>query len=368
MKKVFSWFLLIAIVLSFAGCEEVTPDNYTIDYYDAASFEKALNDGKDVKGKVVQFYVTEYAPDSFIGINCHAGEHLNFIFEEELDVEAGDTIIAHVTEEASKIFLIGSWKIRCEVFEIIKAQEETQGTTVPTEIQTEPMTEPTEPTTVPTVPTTMPTEPTNPVTEPTKAPNTKIVMTSDATAYVGKSPRDVEKELKELGFVNISWIGNTTTDTTKADGMVSSVTAESKGFVKGDAFDKDTVIVIAYWKVQKPKLEIVFPKTGTKLAKDFDTKGTYTAYYSNVDGVKNTPKLNKWKGITVTDGVAEYLDYLEELGFKVTVTNNSQREPYAGFTLYEIDFTVSKEDFSWTMYLMIQDEDYVEYEFGINLT
>ena len=47
---------------------EISTD-YVLDYSDAASFEEALNDGADVTGKLVQFDVNEYHPDSALGIH-----------------------------------------------------------------------------------------------------------------------------------------------------------------------------------------------------------------------------------------------------------------------------------------------------------
>ncbi len=203
--------------------------------------------------------------------------------------------------------------------------------------------------------------------ETTEPAIVQIAMTADASSYVGKNYKDVESELKNLGFESVQLVENKTTDTTKTNGAVEAVTVASASFNKGDAFEKDAKITIKYWKVEEPKLEIVFPQDGTKLAKDFDSKGSSTAYYINVDGTKNKPVLKKWGKATVTDGVAEYLDYLENLGFTVTIENSSQKEPYSGFTVYETDFKVSKDGFSWTMYLCIQDQDFVEYELDIHL-
>ncbi len=85
-------------------------------FKDAASFESALNDGEMVNGKIVQFDVIEYEPDSALGINCWSGEHLNFISEDELNVKKGDIVVGLITKEPSKTFF--SWKIPYEVIEI----------------------------------------------------------------------------------------------------------------------------------------------------------------------------------------------------------------------------------------------------------
>lgn len=112
---------------------------------------------------------------------------------------------------------------------------------------------------------------------------------------------------------------------------------------------------------------VVLPQSGSKLDKDFDLQGGGTIYYINVDGVSNVPKLKNWNSAVVTDGVSEYLDYLTSLGYSVTVTNKDYREPYSGFNLYETYFTVENSTSSWTMFLSIQDERFVEYELDIKI-
>lgn len=91
-------------------------EEYQIDYADAASFEKALNDGEKVEGKIVQFDVVEYKPDSALGINCWSGDHLNFISEDELDVKKGSIVVGRITKEPTKA--LGSWRIPYEVLSI----------------------------------------------------------------------------------------------------------------------------------------------------------------------------------------------------------------------------------------------------------
>lgn len=143
VKKLLSFLILFALVFLFVACDiEATPSNndissngadanntvsgnntptssdYTITYDDATTFEDALNSGTKVKGKVVKFIVNEYKPDSTWGVNCWAGEHLNFISATELDVAKGDIIIGRITEEPSKSW--GSWKISYEVLKIEK--------------------------------------------------------------------------------------------------------------------------------------------------------------------------------------------------------------------------------------------------------
>lgn len=118
---------------------------------------------------------------------------------------------------------------------------------------------------------------------------------------------------------------------------------------------------------EKKEPSVILPESSTKLGKDFDMKGSSTVYYINVDGTKNKPTLKEWGSAVVTDGVAEYLDYLKDQGCTVTITSYEKRSPYSGFTLYETYFDVKNETISWDMYLCIEDEKYVEYELDINL-
>lgn len=122
MKKFLFPILFTIFLLSLAGCANHAPvanDTnvaYNIDYEDAESFEDALNSGIKVKGKTVKFVVIEYKPEALWGINCWAGEHLNFISETELNVKKGDIITGKIIEEPTEI--VGSWKVPYEVLNI----------------------------------------------------------------------------------------------------------------------------------------------------------------------------------------------------------------------------------------------------------
>lgn len=186
-----------------------------IDYFDAASFENALNDGTDVLGSVVVFDVVSYKPDSAMGIDCWSGEHLNFISEEELDVVPGDIITGKVTEKPSKV--LGSWKIPYVVMSIekndgapvvdrsIAVEETTPGETIETPISN--------------------------------------------LDCEGKDYREIEQLFKDAGFINVSVCGYELeeTDSNRVDGEVISVWAgESDSFEQGENIDKNTEIGIGY--------------------------------------------------------------------------------------------------------------------------
>lgn len=192
-----------------------------------------------------------------------------------------------------------------------------------------------------------------------------LTMTASSASYVGKDANEVKTELENLGFLNVQIKEVETTDRSKKDGAITEIAADSNGFETGAQIKDNVEIIIVCWKVKKP--EVVLPKKGSKLDKDYDSKGSSTVYYINVDGQKNKPTVTKWGKATVTDGVAEYLDYLKELGFTIKITETKNSEPHSGFHLYETKFKVSNSEISWTMYLCIQDEDFVEYELDINL-
>ena len=93
-----------------------------IDYADAESFEYALNHGAQLEGKIVQFVVREYHPDSAIGYNAWAGEHLNFINKEDLKLSDGETVVGKAVSISQKL---GSWSIMYEVVENAAVNEHT---------------------------------------------------------------------------------------------------------------------------------------------------------------------------------------------------------------------------------------------------
>ena len=91
--------------------EMETAEEVPIDYGNAESFEAALNAGENLEGKVVQFVVKEYHPESQLGYDIWAGEHLNFISADDIDVQENDTITAKVGKVSN---LLGSWIINYE--------------------------------------------------------------------------------------------------------------------------------------------------------------------------------------------------------------------------------------------------------------
>ena len=62
-------------------------------------------------GKTVTITVVAYNPDSAFGPDIWAGEHLNFISEDDPGVQEGDVITVRITSVASSL---GSWFLTYE--------------------------------------------------------------------------------------------------------------------------------------------------------------------------------------------------------------------------------------------------------------
>lgn len=101
MKKIIALLLCAILMFMFAACSGSQP--VTPDYPDAASFEAALNAGTDVTGKIVQFTVDEFVPNSAFGYNMQTGEHLNFCSATNPGVSKGDTVTVEVVEVISNL-------------------------------------------------------------------------------------------------------------------------------------------------------------------------------------------------------------------------------------------------------------------------
>lgn len=235
--------MAIAFIFNLAACgeEEKKDGAYTIDYSDAVSFERALNDDVKVKGKIVQFYVEEYEPNSILGVNCHAGEHLNFLFENKLDVEAGDTIVVEVTKEPSKVFLLGSWKIPCKFLEFTNADNEEESDTY-TDNNTDATAN----------------DSPEPTTENKETELKQITVTMSEDELKKMPTADAEAKLREMGFTIFEYETLSAGDSSELDGKIGAVEIKSwifgKGdFSKGDTYDSDAVVVLWSYEYTEPE-------------------------------------------------------------------------------------------------------------------
>lgn len=196
-----------------------------IDYTDATSFEKAINDGVKVNGKIVQFVVNGYEPDSALGINCWAGEHLNFISEEELDVQSGNIIVGLITEEPSKV--LGSWKIPYEVLSIDGKVDKNETTD------------------------------SNTSEEPSDTQSTEITLTMDEDDFKGMDYQEAEKIFREMGFTKFEYQTVDTETESATDTIcyieITELFIGNSHFAKDDRFDADSTITFFYYNYVEPE-------------------------------------------------------------------------------------------------------------------
>ena len=87
----------------------------TINYYNAEALESDLNAGKKCEGKVALIICKELHPDSILGYNIYAGEHINLVSDKDPGIKEGAEVLIK-TKKISKI-LDKSWKVEYELLE-----------------------------------------------------------------------------------------------------------------------------------------------------------------------------------------------------------------------------------------------------------
>lgn len=127
IKVLIGCLILIFCLLTLTGCSsestielenavfENVVEESIIDYTRTEDFENDLNNGVNVEGKTVKFVLNDYKPDSILGHNSWAGEHLNFISKIDLKLKKDDEIIGKVVSAKKSL---GSWIINYEVLQI----------------------------------------------------------------------------------------------------------------------------------------------------------------------------------------------------------------------------------------------------------
>ncbi len=337
MKKILVSLFLILTLIIISGCSktETIKDTITrekeiiVDFSSSTSLKKEIEAKQEMKNKIAKILISDVEKKDSSTIVKSLND-LVFITTEDINCNKNDYIVIKILSEPIKNEKL--WEIKFEIIKVIQNIEDNVIQDNKEQIK-----------------------------------EVKIQLDKDSSHYIGLDKTEVEKELREKGFVNIELKETITTDVNHKNNSLSSIKINDKDFKKEDVFTKEDKVVITYWKFEESKTnQIVLPKEDSKLGKDFDSDAKNTIYYINVDGTKNVPKIQKWNKATVTDGVAEYLEYLKELSFTVSITKTEEREPYKGFKLYETNFLVEGNGVSWTMFLSIQDEKYTEYELDIN--
>ena len=318
--------------------EDVSAEEVMIDYGDAESFEAALNEGKNLENKVVRFVAGEFHPDSKLGYNVWAGEHLNFVSSRNPDIQEGDTVTVKTTTIEN---MAGSWIINYEKVENAVITDDTVTYSKPKE--TIAATTTAKPKTTTTATTTAKEEtteaetsaPDEPAAEKTK--NTyehneyyDIVETSSFQNSIGTTivihkvlaKKNVSVSATLLAYASDgSVIGKSSDDITLTegkynffrysfDGDVSSAKIQANAQAKNDSFmtgERNAVEMVQY-NMSGDDLYVTFEQTGDELGsfakfkllfykgdRIVDTEdGYFNIYAENLNGKGSTDVASIW--------------------------------------------------------------------------
>lgn len=318
--------------------EDVSAEEVMIDYGDAESFEAALNEGKNLENKVVRFVAGEFHPDSKLGYNVWAGEHLNFVSSRNPDIQEGDTVTVRTTTVEN---MMGSWVINYEKVENAVVGEDTITYSKPKE--TTAATTTAKPKTTTTATTTAKEETTEAETSApdkpaeNKAENTyehneyyDIVETSSFQNSIGTTivihkvlaKKNVSVSATLLAYASDgSVIGKSSDDITLTegkynffrysfDGDVSSANIQANAQAKKDSFmtgERNAVEMVQY-NMSGDDLYVTFEQTGDELGsfakfkllfykgdQIVDTEdGYFNIYAENLNGKGSTDVASIW--------------------------------------------------------------------------
>ena len=332
--------------------EDVSAEEVMIDYGDAESFEAALNEGKNLEGKVVRFIAGEFHPQSKLGYNVWAGEHLNFVSSRNPDIQEGDTVTVKATTIEN---MAGSWVINYEKVENAVVGEDTITYSKPKE--TTAATTTAKPKATTTATTTAKEETTEAETsapdEPAenKAENTyehneyyDIVETSSFQNSIGTTivihkvlaKKNVSVSATLLAYASDgSVIGKSSDDITLTegkynffrysfDGDVSSAQIQANAQAKNDSFmtgERNAVEMVQY-NMSGDDLYVTFEQTGDELGsfakfkllfykgdRIVDTEdGYFNIYAENLNGKGSTDVASIW----VYDTDFDRIEYVYE--------------------------------------------------------
>ena len=318
--------------------EDVSAEEVMIDYGDAESFEAALNEGKNLEGKVVRFIAGEFHPQSKLGYNVWAGEHLNFVSSRNPDIQEGDTVTVKTTTIEN---MAGSWVINYEKVENAVITDDTVTYSKPKETTAATTTAKPKTTTVATTTakeetteaeTSAPDEPAEEKAENTYEHNEyyDIVETSSFQNSIGTTivihkvlaKKNVSVSATLLAYASDgSVIGKSSDDITLTegkynffrysfDGDVSSANIQANAQAKKDSFmtgERNAVEMVQY-NMSGDDLYVTFEQTGDELGsfakfkllfykgdQIVDTEdGYFNIYAENLNGKGSTDVASIW--------------------------------------------------------------------------
>jgi hypothetical protein len=177
---------------------------------------------------------------------------LNFISEEDLDVEKGGIIVGYITEEPTKV--LGSWKIPYEVLSIdgVKVKAEVTETTKPR--------------------------------EPSDSQPIEITLTMGEDDFKGMNYQEAERLFREMGFTKFKYQTVDARTESVADTICYIEIAEwfigDSDFAKGDRFNADAIVTFFSYEYKSPST----PASVSYSTNDYETaKKGNAGVYSYVD-------------------------------------------------------------------------------------
>lgn len=282
-------------------------EQYTIDYGDAESFEKALNEGKNLEGKIVRFTAGEIHPDSKLGYDVWAGEHLNFVSTRNPDIQTDDVVtVRAVTIEN----LLGSWVINYEKVENASENENTVKNVITT--------------------------------------NAKVIETKQTTTKVTTKRTEPPKTETTTAASQNTYDNNEYYDIVETASYINSI--------------GDTIIVHKVLGKQNVSVDatmIAFASDGSVVGKSTDditlTEGQYNyfAYYfdGDVTGAELQPQAKaKSSNRRSDDNAVEMVQY-NQSGNELYITFKQVSENLGSFAKFKLLFysgdTIVKEDYGY---------------------
>lgn len=303
MKK-----LIIIIIVCFVGLisasviykeiqdpiieTEIIEKDMTVDYSSSIIFEEDLNNNKDVNGKIVKLLVKDIIEEDS---KLVAGKDLILDNDKSKEIKIGDYIFIKITSQPVKEN--DKWLISYNFIEKKESNLKLESTEEDkTEVKEE----------------------------------KEIIMLVLPSEYIGKDYKEIESEMKDLGFTNIKLEKKETTDSKNKNNTIAEFSIAGKSYERNTKFKASDEVKIIYWILkEEPKKESLYYSTNTidtvkngntgKYAYKLDGKNYDTYYiidfdekkvYYFLEGEDNNwcDKLNIKSGDLKTNVIFTYTD------------------------------------------------------------
>lgn len=249
----------MVITLSGCGNTEIIKETIRqekeiiIDYSSSTSFEKAINENKNINGKIVKVLIVEVIEKSDSLTKFKTNNNLVFGSDKSIDIKKGNYIVAKVIQKPVKDN--GEWQINFEVIKVIESEIDINDS----ENNAEEII----------------------VEDP------KIKIDKESTKYIGLDINEIKQEFENKGFQNIEIKESKTTDSKNKNNTIASITINDKDFKKDEEFNEDDKVIITYWKYEKPisEYEMAFVRdmSSYDLYYMFDTDTKKVVYFGTND-------------------------------------------------------------------------------------